>query len=128
MRLRELRDFDEKMRAVQGANTTHGTDVHMLRRRRWATIEYNLVNVVPMVFFCFFLDPGTIAEVKEDPEEEPPAAPVMINNNNNNNNNISNNTSNEANIMNNGSRDTSNSDIQKLQQQLQDIKEQVCRW
>lgn len=27
--------------------------------------------------------------------------------------------------MNNGSRDTSNSDIQKLQQQLQDIKEQV---
>lgn len=27
--------------------------------------------------------------------------------------------------MNNGSRDTSNSDYQKLQQQLQDIKEQV---
>lgn len=27
--------------------------------------------------------------------------------------------------MNNGSRDTSHSDIQKLQQQLQDIKEQV---
>lgn len=28
--------------------------------------------------------------------------------------------------MNNGSRDTSHNDIQKLQQQLQDIKEQVC--
>lgn len=32
----------------------------------------------------------------------------------------------EALLMNNGSRDTSHSDIQKLQQQLQDIKEQVC--
>lgn len=31
----------------------------------------------------------------------------------------------EALLMNNGSRDTSHSDIQKLQQQLQDIKEQV---
>ncbi|KAJ8680934.1 hypothetical protein QAD02_016721 [Eretmocerus hayati] len=31
----------------------------------------------------------------------------------------------EGNLMNNGSRDTSHSDIQKLQQQLQDIKEQT---
>ena len=30
-------------------------------------------------------------------------------------------------LMNNGSRDTSHSDIQKLQQQLQDIKEQVSK-
>lgn len=36
-----------------------------------------------------------------------------------------NNTNTEAVLMNNGSRDTSHSDIQKLQQQLQDIKEQV---
>jgi hypothetical protein len=30
-----------------------------------------------------------------------------------------------GNLMNNGARDVSNGDIQKLQQQLQDIKEQV---
>jgi len=54
---------------------------------------------------------GTISEVKADPEEE--LTP-------------SNNTGvGEALLMNNGSRDTSHSDIQKLQQQLQDIKEQV---
>lgn len=54
---------------------------------------------------------GTISEVKADPEEEPTP---------------SNNTvAGEALLMNNGSRDTSHSDIQKLQQQLQDIKEQV---
>lgn len=29
-------------------------------------------------------------------------------------------------LMNNGSRDVSTGDVQKLQQQLQDIKEQVC--
>ncbi|XP_025074658.1 E3 ubiquitin-protein ligase MIB1-like isoform X1 [Pogonomyrmex barbatus] len=54
---------------------------------------------------------GTISEVKADPEEEPTP---------------SNNTgTGEALLMNNGSRDTSHSDIQKLQQQLQDIKEQT---
>ncbi|TGZ47460.1 E3 ubiquitin-protein ligase MIB1 [Temnothorax longispinosus] len=54
---------------------------------------------------------GTISEVKADPEEEPTP---------------SNNTgAGEALLMNNGSRDTSHSDIQKLQQQLQDIKEQI---
>ncbi|EFN73052.1 E3 ubiquitin-protein ligase MIB1 [Camponotus floridanus] len=54
---------------------------------------------------------GTISEVKADPEEEPTP---------------SNNTvAGEALLMNNGSRDTSHSDIQKLQQQLQDIKEQT---
>ncbi|XP_020283075.1 E3 ubiquitin-protein ligase MIB1 [Pseudomyrmex gracilis] len=53
---------------------------------------------------------GTISEVKADSEEE--LAP-------------SNNTgTGEALLMNNGSRDT-HSDIQKLQQQLQDIKEQT---
>lgn len=54
---------------------------------------------------------GTISEVREDIEEEPKPS-----------------TSEAAQcqgpIMNNGGRDTSN-DIQKLQQQLQDIKEQV---
>ncbi|XP_018046771.1 PREDICTED: E3 ubiquitin-protein ligase MIB1 [Atta colombica] len=54
---------------------------------------------------------GTISEVKADLEEE--STP-------------SNNTGvGEALLMNNGSRDTSHSDIQKLQQQLQDIKEQT---
>ncbi|XP_012232217.1 E3 ubiquitin-protein ligase MIB1 [Linepithema humile] len=54
---------------------------------------------------------GIISEAKTDIEEEP--AP-------------SNNTvAGEALLMNNGSRDTSHSDIQKLQQQLQDIKEQT---
>ncbi|KAM0727751.1 E3 ubiquitin-protein ligase MIB1 [Formica fusca] len=54
---------------------------------------------------------GTISEVTADPEEEPTP---------------SNNTvAGEALLMNNGSRDTSHSDIQKLQQQLQDIKEQT---
>lgn len=54
---------------------------------------------------------GTVSEDQADPEEE--LAP-------------SNNTgAGEALLMNNGSRDTSHSDIQKLQQQLQDIKEQT---
>lgn len=49
-------------------------------------------------------------DVKVDQEEEP----------------VPTNTSGgETILMNNGSRDTSHSDIQKLQQQLQDIKEQV---
>ncbi|KMQ98201.1 e3 ubiquitin-protein ligase mib1 [Lasius niger] len=53
----------------------------------------------------------TISEVNADLEEEPTP---------------SNNTmAGEALLMNNGSRDTSHSDIQKLQQQLQDIKEQT---
>ncbi|KAG8034400.1 hypothetical protein G9C98_007476 [Cotesia typhae] len=54
---------------------------------------------------------GTISEVKSDVEDES----VLLNTNN---------TNTEAVLMNNGSRDTSHSDIQKLQQQLQDIKEQ----
>lgn len=69
-------------------------------------------------FFSFYFSfnqllcfEGTISEVKVDLEEE--STP-------------SNNTvAGEALLMNNGSRDTSHSDIQKLQQQLQDIKEQV---
>lgn len=59
---------------------------------------------------------GTIAEVEADVEEEikpplpaPTEQPLV-----------------QGPIMNNGGRDTTNSnDIQKLQQQLQDIKEQV---
>lgn len=64
---------------------------------------------------------GTISEVEADVEEEiklpqpapsdplPPPPPLV-----------------QGPIMNNGGRDTTNSnDIQKLQQQLQDIKEQV---
>lgn len=55
---------------------------------------------------------GTISEVRADVEEEPKPstsdAPVAA----------------QGPFMNNGGRDTSN-DIQKLQQQLQDIKEQV---
>lgn len=56
---------------------------------------------------------GTICEVEADVEEEikPPATteqPLV-----------------QGPLMNNGGRDTTN-DIQKLQQQLQDIKEQVC--
>lgn len=67
---------------------------------------------------------GTISEVKADIEEEPKpstseavvaaaaaAAAVAVQQ--------------QGPFMNNGERDTSN-DIQKLQQQLQDIKEQVC--
>ena len=33
---------------------------------------------------------------------------------------------NNSSTMNNGGKDTSNSDVQKLQEQLNDIKEQVC--
>ncbi|XP_043276401.1 E3 ubiquitin-protein ligase MIB1 isoform X2 [Venturia canescens] len=65
-------------------------------------------HMVPMSICCG--GGGTISEVKADPEEEP--APV-------------NTGTGEAALMNNGSRDTSHSDIQKLQQQLQDIKEQT---
>lgn len=53
---------------------------------------------------------GSLADVKVDEEEEP--APT-------------NTSGGETILMNNGSRDTSHSDIQKLQQQLQDIKEQT---
>ncbi|XP_014471068.1 PREDICTED: E3 ubiquitin-protein ligase MIB1 [Dinoponera quadriceps] len=53
---------------------------------------------------------GTISDVKADPEEEPVPSNTGVG---------------EALLMNNGSRDTSHSDIQKLQQQLQDIKEQT---
>ena len=56
---------------------------------------------------------GTISEVKADVEEEPKPS-------------TSDSGQNQGPLMNNGGRDTSNnSDIQKLQQQLQDIKEQV---
>ncbi|KAL2720716.1 E3 ubiquitin-protein ligase MIB1-like isoform X2 [Vespula squamosa] len=60
---------------------------------------------------------GTISEVKADVEEEPVPIPTANTNTNT--------SGGEALLMNNGSRDTSHSDIQKLQQQLQDIKEQV---
>ncbi|XP_051167130.1 E3 ubiquitin-protein ligase MIB1 [Leptopilina boulardi] len=53
---------------------------------------------------------GSLTDVKDDEEEEP--APT-------------NTSGGETILMNNGSRDTSHSDIQKLQQQLQDIKEQT---
>lgn len=53
---------------------------------------------------------GTISEVKPEVEIEPGPSTSDINI--------------QGNVMNNGNRDTSN-DIQKLQQQLQDIKEQV---
>ena len=36
------------------------------------------------------------------------------------------NLQNNSSTMNNGGKDTSNSDVQKLQEQLNDIKEQVC--
>ncbi|RZC41468.1 E3 ubiquitin-protein ligase MIB1, partial [Asbolus verrucosus] len=55
---------------------------------------------------------GTISEVKADVEEEPKPS-------------TSESAQNQGPLMNNGGRDTNNSnDIQKLQQQLQDIKEQ----
>ncbi|XP_043469821.1 E3 ubiquitin-protein ligase MIB1-like [Leptopilina heterotoma] len=53
---------------------------------------------------------GSLTDDKVDEEEEP--APT-------------NTSAGETILMNNGSRDTSHSDIQKLQQQLQDIKEQT---
>lgn len=56
---------------------------------------------------------GTISEVKADNEDEPKPS-------------TSETTQLTGPVMNNGGRDTSN-DIQKLQQQLQDIKEQVNR-
>ena len=56
---------------------------------------------------------GALPDVKVDQEEEPVP---------------SNTTGGETILMNNGSRDTSHSDIQKLQQQLQDIKEQVRKF
>lgn len=57
---------------------------------------------------------GTISEVEADIEEEIKPAPLP------------NEPVVQGPIMNNGGRDTTNSnDIQKLQQQLQDIKEQV---
>ena len=62
------------------------------------------------LLYIYILKGATITELKNDQEEE-----------------ISqqNTGGGEALLMNNGSRDTSHSDIQKLQQQLQDIKEQV---
>jgi E3 ubiquitin-protein ligase mind-bomb len=56
---------------------------------------------------------GTISEVKADVEEEPKPSTSEA-------------AQNQGPLMNNGGRDTNNSnDIQKLQQQLQDIKEQT---
>ena len=51
-----------------------------------------------------------------------------IDNPNNNHSNFSpqGNLQNNSSTMNNGGKDTSNSDVQKLQEQLNDIKEQVC--
>lgn len=58
----------------------------------------------------YMLKGVTITEVKSDPEEPPPQP---------------NNGSGEGMLMNNGSRHAPQGDVQKLQQQLQDIKEQV---
>uniref|UniRef100_A0A1B6C9E8 RING-type domain-containing protein n=2 Tax=Clastoptera arizonana TaxID=38151 RepID=A0A1B6C9E8_9HEMI len=61
------------------------------------------------------------AETPVDPEEDNNAPPLIIAppSEQPTSNNIT------GTLMNNGSRDTSNNDIQKLQQQLQDIKEQT---
>ncbi|XP_046820136.1 E3 ubiquitin-protein ligase MIB1 isoform X3 [Vespa velutina] len=72
-------------------------------------------HMVPLSICCG--GEGTISEVKADVEEEPVPIPTVNTNTNT--------SGGEALLMNNGSRDTSHSDIQKLQQQLQDIKEQT---
>nr|XP_050848490.1 E3 ubiquitin-protein ligase MIB1 isoform X2 [Vespula vulgaris] len=72
-------------------------------------------HMVPLSICCG--GGGTISEVKADVEEEPVPIPTANTNTNT--------SGGEALLMNNGSRDTSHSDIQKLQQQLQDIKEQT---
>ncbi|KAG8227576.1 hypothetical protein J437_LFUL000676 [Ladona fulva] len=64
---------------------------------------------------------GTISEVIGDSEED--LACSILPSSESKNNHGSQIT--QPQLMNNGSRDTSNSDIQKLQQQLQDIKEQT---
>ncbi|XP_069687495.1 E3 ubiquitin-protein ligase MIB1-like [Periplaneta americana] len=71
-------------------------------------------HMVPFIVCCGGI--GTISDVQADNEEDivgplggVPVEPVCL----------------TGALMNNGSRDTSNSDIQKLQQQLQDIKEQT---
>ncbi|XP_021927996.1 E3 ubiquitin-protein ligase MIB1 [Zootermopsis nevadensis] len=71
-------------------------------------------HMVPFVVCCGGI--GNISDVQADNEEDivgplggVPVEPVCL----------------TGALMNNGSRDTSNSDIQKLQQQLQDIKEQT---
>jgi len=82
--------------------------------KKLATFFFSFYFYFILLLFFFYrllYFEGTISEVKADLEEE--STP-------------SNNTGvGEALLMNNGSRDTSHSDIQKLQQQLQDIKEQV---
>ena len=50
----------------------------------------------------------------------------MDNPNNHSNFSPQGNLQNNSSTMNNGGKDTSNSDVQKLQEQLNDIKEQVC--
>lgn len=65
--------------------------------------------MVPLAVCCGAL--GTISEVKPDIEEDPKPSTSDAD---------------QGPLMNNGGRDTNNSnDIQKLQQQLQDIKDQV---
>ncbi|CAG2109573.1 unnamed protein product [Medioppia subpectinata] len=81
----------------------------------------NIDQVVPFIVCC-----GGTA---------PPPPQLMLNNatsnannNNNNNNNSAGNATNAqiiGSFMNNGARDVTNNDIQKLQQQLQDIKDQT---
>ncbi|CAL7934980.1 unnamed protein product [Xylocopa violacea] len=66
-------------------------------------------HIIPLSICCGG-GGGTITEVKSDQEDEPSQPNTGVG---------------EAVLMNNGSRDISLSDIQKLQQQLQDIKEQT---
>lgn len=75
----------------------------------WKRSSWKVENLI-LIYGIFNFLAGSLADVKVDEEEEP--APT-------------NTSGGETILMNNGSRDTSHSDIQKLQQQLQDIKEQV---
>ncbi|CAB3369216.1 Hypothetical predicted protein, partial [Cloeon dipterum] len=87
-------------------------------------------QMVPFIVCCGGI--GSICDVINDPEEEissTTSTSEVAPNNNATNSNINSNINNvnyQPPLMNNGSRDTTSSaDIQKLQQQLQDIKEQT---
>ncbi|XP_065331956.1 E3 ubiquitin-protein ligase MIB1 [Cloeon dipterum] len=87
-------------------------------------------QMVPFIVCCGGI--GSICDVINDPEEEIPtttSTSEVAPNNNATNSNINSNINSvnyQPPLMNNGSRDTTSSaDIQKLQQQLQDIKEQT---
>ena len=85
----------------------------IFEKYEFRTVIINFSSIIISAYtllYIYILKGATITELKNDQEEE-----------------ISqqNTGGGEALLMNNGSRDTSHSDIQKLQQQLQDIKEQV---